>query len=84
MGLVKYVLYEDEKKQWRIQAVSASPGSFESRRALPKAWRGVRDDALAAVCGVPGATFCHASGFIGGNATLEGARAMAAKALEME
>ena len=33
------------------------------------------------MCGVPGGVFVHASGFIGGNATYEGALAMARKAL---
>jgi uncharacterized UPF0160 family protein len=33
---------------------------------------------------VPGGVFVHASGFIGGNATLEGAVEMAAKALDMD
>lgn len=38
----------------------------------------------SAACGIPGGVFVHASGFIGGNDSLEGAVAMAAKALEME
>lgn len=38
----------------------------------------------SAASGIPGCVFVHASGFIGGNDTLEGATAMAAKALEME
>lgn len=38
----------------------------------------------SAACGVPGGIFVHASGFIGGNRTLEGAVAMAAKALDLE
>ncbi len=38
----------------------------------------------SAACGIPRGVFVHASGFIGGNDTLEGAVAMAAKALDME
>lgn len=38
----------------------------------------------SAASGIPGCVFVHASGFIGGNDTLEGAVAMAAKALDME
>lgn len=84
-GQVKYVLYEDEReKKWRIQAVGVAPGSFESRKALPVPWRGFRDDELSAVTGIPGGVFVHASGFIGGNATYEGALEMAKKALTME
>ncbi|KAL4427135.1 hypothetical protein ABPG77_001139 [Micractinium sp. CCAP 211/92] len=84
-GEILYCLYEDEReRKWRIQAVGVAPGSFDSRKALPVPWRGLRDAELSAACGIPGGVFVHASGFIGGNDTLEGAVAMAAKALEME
>lgn len=72
---------DDRAKTWRIQAVSAAPGSFESRKALPEAWRGLRDEALSEATGVPGCVFIHASGFIGGAATKEGVLALARLAL---
>lgn len=84
-----YVLYpENEQKdaKWRIQAVGKDAASFESRKALPEAWRGVRDSELDGVLGSEiedGAVFVHASGFIGGHKTEAGARAMASKALEL-
>ena len=65
-----------------MQAVGL-PGSFESRKALPAEWRGFRDDQLSEVSGIPGCVFVHASGFIGGSQTYEGAVAMAKKALTM-
>lgn len=76
---VLFVLYEDEReKKWRIQAVSKGPGSFENRKSIgPQAWRGLRDAALSEASGVPGCVFVHASGFIGGNDTYEGALQMA-------
>ncbi|EFP74430.1 urease accessory protein [Puccinia graminis f. sp. tritici CRL 75-36-700-3] len=77
-----YVLYADESQNWRIQAIPVTPGGFESRKALPEAWRGVRDAALSELIGIPGSIFVHASGFIGGNQTFEGALKMAQKALE--
>lgn len=62
-----YVIYPDETADaWRIQAVPISPASFESRKALPEAWRGLRDEELSKVSGVEGGVFIHASGFIGG------------------
>ncbi|KAI0348032.1 GAMM1 protein [Trametopsis cervina] len=77
-----YVIYPDETGgQWRIQAVPISPESFESRKALPEAWRGLRDDELSKVSGIEGGVFVHASGFIGGNKTKEGALALAKLAL---
>ncbi|CAE6526935.1 unnamed protein product, partial [Rhizoctonia solani] len=76
-----YVIYQDGT--WRIQAVPVSPDSFESRKALPEAWRGIRDAQLDEITGIPGGIFVHATGFIGGNKTKDGALAMAQKALTL-
>lgn len=81
-GEIIYVLYSDGKG-WRVQAVAEAPGSFVSRKALPEVWRGVRDEELSKLSGIPDCVFVHASGFIGGNKTREGALTMAQKALEM-
>ncbi|KAI5784633.1 metal-dependent protein hydrolase [Geopyxis carbonaria] len=80
-----YVLYSEgaNKTAWRIQCVPESSDSFKSRKPLPEAWRGVRDDSLSEVSGIPGGIFVHASGFIGGNKSFEGALEMAKKALEI-
>jgi len=79
-----YVIYADETAgNYRIQAVPVSTESFESRKALPEAWRGLRDDELSKVTGIDGGIFVHASGFIGGNKTKEGALALARTALAM-
>ncbi|OBT65332.1 hypothetical protein VE03_04622 [Pseudogymnoascus sp. 23342-1-I1] len=82
---VIYVLYPEgsaKGSKWRIQAVSVTTDSFESRKPLPEAWRGFRDDVLDGITGIQGGVFVHAAGFIGGNTTKEGALAMARKALE--
>lgn len=76
-GEVLYALYQDTNGSWRIQAVPMTPDSFDSRKKLPTPWRGVRDDALSGLVGVDGAIFVHASGFIGGHKTKEGALSMA-------
>ena len=86
-GKVLYVLYpesEQEGAKWRVQAVSLTEGSFESRKALPAAWRGVRDEDLSSIAGIPGCVFVHTSGFIGGNVTRHGALVMAKKALDLQ
>ena len=31
-----YIVYPDESKKWRVQAVPVSPDSFQSRKALPE------------------------------------------------
>ena len=85
-GKVLYVLYPEtprEDSKWRIQAVSVEKDSFESRKALPEAWKGVRDEALDGVTGIEGCVFVHASGFIGGNKTFKGALMMAQKSVEI-
>lgn len=84
-----YFLYAEKPEpgsKWRIQAVPVSKDSFQSRKPLPEAWRGARDADLDKVSeiGIEGSVFVHASGFIGGHRTFEGAKAMAIKALEIE
>lgn len=79
-----YTIYPDEGSgNWRIQAVPVSPESFESRKALPEPWRGIRDEELSRVAGIEGCIFVHASGFTGGNKTKDGALEMAKRALKM-
>ncbi|PWN95382.1 metal-dependent protein hydrolase [Tilletiopsis washingtonensis] len=78
-----YVVYPDEAGSYRVQAVPEHADSFNSRRALPEQWRGVRDEQLSEKSGIPGCVFVHASGFIGGNKTRDGALQMARKALDL-
>lgn len=79
--LIKFVLYTDQAGMWRVQAVTVEGRGFENRLSLPEEWRGVRDEDLTKIAGIPGCTFCHASGFIGGNQTFEGVLEMARVAL---
>lgn len=78
-GSLKYVIFGDSGGSWRVQAVSAE--GFASRKALPSTWRGVRDSELSGITGIESCIFCHASGFIGGNQTKDGAFKMAVAAL---
>merc|ERR1712000_256329 len=80
-----YVLYPESPApgaKWRIQCVPESKDSFVSRKPLPEAWRGFRDAELDGIAGIEGCVFVHAAGFIGGNKTFDGAKAMAEKALQ--
>lgn len=79
---VLYVIYPGGPNDWRVQAVGLTQSSFESRKALPEPWRGVRDQALSDLTGVPDCVFIHAAGFIGGNKTREGALALAKLAVD--
>lgn len=80
-SLTKYVLFQDSRAGWRVQAAPKVRGSFENRLQLPKAWCGLRDKELSDFIGIPGCVFIHANGFIGGHSTEAGAYEMAAKAL---
>ena len=53
-----------------------------SRLSLLEEWRGVRDQELSDLSGIPGCIFVHAGGFIGGNETYEGALEMATRTLQ--
>lgn len=44
----------------------------------------MRDEVLSDVAGIKGCIFCHATGFIGGNCTRDGALEMALASLEAE
>jgi uncharacterized UPF0160 family protein len=86
---VLYVLYPEAEitepagpqPKWRVQCVSVSKDSFENRRGLKEEWRGLRDDELSRTSGIEGCVFVHASGFVGGNGTFEGARRMAVESM---
>ena len=86
-GKVFYVLYPEKPvpdAKWRIQCVPVAKDSFESRKPLPEAWRGFREEELDKIAGVEaGSVFVHAAGFIGGHRTFAGAMQMAKKALEI-
>jgi len=79
--LTKYVIFQDSRGGWRIQAVPKERGSFANRLALPEAWRGKREEELSNLSGIDGCVFVHAAGFIGGHRTEEGAMSMARSAL---
>ncbi|MBN3306282.1 MYG1 protein, partial [Amia calva] len=78
---IKFVLYPDQSSQWRVQCVPAGLHTFQNRLSLLEEWRGVRDEALSSLSGIPDCIFVHASGFIGGNRTKEGALEMARRTL---
>ncbi|XP_060086338.1 MYG1 exonuclease-like [Ylistrum balloti] len=81
---LKYVLYTDNSKKWRIQCVPLKIGSFENRLSLPEEWRGIRDAELSEKSGIPGCIFVHAGGFIGGNETYDGVLEMARRSLKQQ
>lgn len=83
-GVVKYAVFEDSGKSWRVQCMSVSAESFQNRKSLPEPWWGKRDDELSTLSGIPGCIFIHATGFIGGAQTKESALKMAIAGLEFQ
>ena len=77
-----YVVFPSNRGGYNVQAIPDAIGSFGNRKPLPESWRGVPTNDLQAVSGVADANFCHKGGFIGGADSLEGAMAMARKAIE--
>jgi uncharacterized UPF0160 family protein len=69
------------EQRYMLHTVPVSAESFNARADLPEAWAGLRDAELAAVTGVPDASFCHNGRFIAAARSYEGARSMAALAL---
>ncbi|XP_014478993.1 PREDICTED: UPF0160 protein MYG1, mitochondrial-like [Dinoponera quadriceps] len=78
---IKFVIFPGEEN-YRVQCVPQVLNSFICRIFLPSEWGGLRDDALVAACGIEGAKFVHATLFIGGHKTRDGALAMAVAAYE--
>jgi len=79
-----YIVKPDHENggKWKVKTVRNSVDSFESRKDLPEAWAGKRDEEFVAITGVPDAFFCHNKRFIAGAGSKEGALALAKLALE--
>uniref|UniRef100_A0A224XSQ5 Putative metal-binding protein n=1 Tax=Panstrongylus lignarius TaxID=156445 RepID=A0A224XSQ5_9HEMI len=78
---IKFVLFDGGSGMWRVQAVSLDESSFELRLPLLESWRGLREGELLQVSGIEGIRFVHASGFIGGCTTVQGALEMALRTI---
>jgi len=77
------VIYKDHN-EWMIRSVPIQKYSFDNRAPFPEPWRGLRDDVLSNKIGIDGCIFVHATGFIGGNKTIEGALEMSRKTLSLK
>lgn len=65
--------------RWNVKTVQDL--SYVSRKPLPEAWAGLRDEELERASGVPGASFCHRGRWFCAAKTKEAALALAALAL---
>jgi len=81
-GEILYVIFTDQNGTWRVLAVGVKDEGFKSRLALKEDWRALRDQDLVEKSGIEGGVFVHASGFIGGNKTKDGALEMAVQTMK--
>ena len=71
IGKIKFVIFADGRKMYRIQAVSVSLNSFDNRVSIYQKLCGLRGKELCEAAQVPDAEFVHATGFIGGAWSLQ-------------
>ncbi|KAA3675468.1 uncharacterized protein DEA37_0003724 [Paragonimus westermani] len=78
-----FCLYQRDDGHWSVQSVTVSETErFKNRVSLLEPWRGLRDEELSKVVGLPGCIFVHANGFLGIHKTREGALHMARASLK--
>ncbi|VDQ00320.1 unnamed protein product [Trichobilharzia regenti] len=70
---------------WGIQAIPLDEhNTFTQRLPLPESWRGLRDEQLSLIVGIPDCVFVHATGFLGIHKTREGVIQMAKLTMKMK
>ncbi|KAI9026667.1 metal-dependent protein hydrolase [Phycomyces nitens] len=79
---VLYVISQTNDGMWMVQSVGKPGLRFKNKWSLPQSWRGLGKEELREVSGIPGASFVHAAGFIGGANSRQDALNMASKAIE--
>uniref|UniRef100_T1KBY3 Uncharacterized protein n=1 Tax=Tetranychus urticae TaxID=32264 RepID=T1KBY3_TETUR len=82
VGEIKFAIFQDLSKDWRVCCVPIFAKSFTLRTTLHIEWRGLRDEKLSQVSDIPDCIFVHATGFIGGARTRKACAKMAAKTLD--
>lgn len=80
---ILFVVFPSIRGGFNWQCVPILPNSKKQRKPVPNEWRGLSGEELQKATGIPGATFCHPAGFIGGATTLDGAIKMATLAINI-
>ena len=85
---ILYVIYPSSNgKAFVVQAVKANSGSSNVNNLklpFPAQWGGLSDEALAKVCNIPEALFCHRDRFIASASTLVGAYSIAQNSINLQ
>lgn len=77
---IKFIIIKNNN-DFRIITIPVERGKFAIKYPLHPKWRGLSGARLDEASGINGCLFVHASGFTGGNRTLEGAIEMCRKSL---
>jgi uncharacterized UPF0160 family protein len=77
-----FIRYRQSDDNWSVKAVWSGAGVFSNRLDFPEAWAALENEALQKVTGVADAIFCHRGRFLCVAKSLEGARALAEKAVQ--
>lgn len=80
-----YLVYPSgHSTNWKVEAISKSPGVMESRKPFPESWRGFirsEENLTASIEGIEGIFFVHNNGYLANLDTKEHAIEFAEKAL---
>ncbi len=78
-----YVCPSGHSSEWKVETVSVTPDTMESRKLFPESWRGFTngDPKLREVTGIDDIIFCHKSGYLIHVKSKESAIKLAEKAL---
>jgi len=80
---IYYICPSGHSNEWKVETVSKSPSTMESRKLFPLPWRGLMegDTNLREITGISDIIFCHKSGYLAHVKTKEGAIKLAEKAI---
>lgn len=82
-----YLVYPSgHSTNWKVEAISKSPGVMESRKPFPESWRGFirsEENLTASIEGIEGIFFVHNSGYLANLDNKEHAIEFAKKALSI-
>lgn len=80
---IYYICPSGHSDGWKVETVTITPDTMESRKLFPESWRGFtnQDPKLKEVTGVDDIIFCHKSGYLLNVKSKESAIKLAEKAL---
>lgn len=75
--------FNKERKQYSALAVNETTENYKTILPFPKEWRGLPEEELIKISGIPDSTFVHSTGFLACNRTLKGILLMIDKSIKL-